>query len=61
MSINCSLSIINDKVEVETRAISALNKVKEEEKKYIGRMVTLRTTNGVIKTTRPDIYKHLIR
>lgn len=61
MSINCSLSIINDKAEVETRAISALNKVKEEEKKYIGRMVTLRTTNGVIRTTRPEIYKHLIK
>lgn len=61
MSINCSLSITNDKAEVETKAVSALNKVKEEEKKYIGRMVTLRTTNGVIKTTRPDIYKHLIK
>lgn len=61
MSINCSLSITNDKAEVEMRAVSALNKVKEEEKKYIGRMVTLRTTNGVIRTTRPDIYKHLIK
>lgn len=61
MSINCSLSIMNDKAEVGMRAVSALNKVKEEEKKYIGRMVTLRTTNGVIKTTRPEIYKHLIK
>ncbi|MBR8725443.1 hypothetical protein [Bacteroides pyogenes] len=61
MSINCSLSIMNDKAEVEMRAVSALNKVKEEEKKYIGRMVTLRTTNGVIRTTRPEIYKHLIK